>query len=89
MAEPTVSEKTRASLPLRDYAIITCVLIGWAVYADRRFASLENGRDALAKDLAALRTDRDNDNAKLDRVIDTLADVRTGVARIEERTRKP
>ena len=84
-----MTEKSRASLPIRDYLIITITIVGWIVYADRRFSSLENGKDALQKDLASLRSDRATDNLKLDRVIDTLADVRTGVARIEERTRKP
>jgi Tfp pilus assembly protein PilO len=84
-----LNEKTRASLPIRDYIVITVAIVGWIVYADRRFSSLEQGKDALQKEVASLRSDRANDNVKLDKVIDTLADVRTGVARIEERTRKP
>jgi hypothetical protein len=89
---PPINEKTRASLPLRDYAIGTATLIGWTVilclYIDRRFSALEASRAALTEKVAEIQAGRASDNAKLDRVIETLSDVRTGVARIEERTRK-
>lgn len=93
MADPVVNERTRASLPIRDYLVATGVLIGWTVgfclYADRRWSALETSRGQLIEKVAEIQAGRASDNAKLDRVIDTLADVRTGVARIEERTRKP
>lgn len=90
---PPLNEKTRASLPVRDYLTATTVLIGWTVllclYIERRFSALEASRTALTEKVVELQTARATDNAKLDRVIETLSDVRTGVARIEERTRKP
>lgn len=89
MTTTPLTERTRASLPIRDYVIATLFMIGWAVYADRRWTALESSRAQQEKEIAAIQAGRTADNAKLDRVIETLSDVRTGVARIEERTRKP
>lgn len=88
-----VTEKTRASLPIRDYIVATCVLLAFVVgnvlYCERRLATSEEATRAVAARVLALETGNAAANAKTDWIVKTINDINVSVARIEERTRKP
>lgn len=88
-----VTEKTRASLPIRDYIVATCVLLAFVVgnvlYCERRLATSEEATRAVAARVLALEAGSVADNAKTDWIVKTINDINVSVARIEERTRKP
>lgn len=91
MAE--VNEKTRASLPIRDYVGGTCVIIGIVtgnvLYCERRLATAEEATRAVAARVLTLETDKKAVSDKMDGLIKIVNDINVSVARVEERTRKP
>lgn len=90
---PVVTEKTRASLPIRDYIVATCVLLAFVVgnvlYCERRLATSEEATRAVAARVLALESDKKAVSDKIDDLNRTLNSVDKLVAVIEERTRKP
>lgn len=89
----TVTETTRASLPIRDYIVATGVLIaiitGNVLYCERRLATSEEATRAVAARVLALESDKKAVSDKIDDLNRTLNSVDKLVAVIEERTRKP
>jgi hypothetical protein len=88
-----ITERTRASLPLRDYLVATGVLVaiitGNVLYCERRLATSEEATRAVAARVLALETDKKDVADKIDALTKTLNSVDKSVAVIEERTRKP
>lgn len=94
MSEPhVITETTRASLPVRDYVVATCVLItiivGNVLYCERRLATSEEATRAVAARVLALESDKKAVSDKIDDLAKTINNVDKSVAVIEERTRKP
>lgn len=88
-----ISERTRASLPIRDYVVATAVLVGIitgnVLYCERRLATSEEATRAVAARVLALETDKKAVSDKIDDLAKTINSVDKSVAVIEERTRKP
>ncbi|HYD00682.1 MAG TPA: hypothetical protein VEB22_05595 [Phycisphaerales bacterium] len=80
-----ITESTRVSLRLRDYMIATGIVcaqaMALALYVDRRIGSAEAR-------VTALETAKATTDSKLDRLIESVGEMRVNVARVEERTRK-
>lgn len=95
MSEPhhVVTETTRASLPVRDYVVGTCVIVaivvGNVLYCERRLATAEEATRAVSARVLALEAGDTAATAKTDWIVKTINDINVSVARIEERTRKP
>lgn len=88
-----VSERTRASLPIRDYVVGTAVILSIAIvnvlYCERRLAAGEEATRAVAARVLTLESEKRAVSEKIDDITKTLASVDKAVAVIEERTRKP
>lgn len=87
MSVATVTEKTRASLPIRDYIVATFALIGVIVYMERRLAVSEEATRAVVSRVASLESDKKDTGSKIDSLITSVNEIKIGVARVEERTR--
>ena len=89
----TLSERSRANVPLAAGAVAIVAIIGWTVgfvvYVDRRFSALEVAKETTAKEIAAIQAERLNDSRKMDALLISVNEIRVGVARIDERTQKP
>ena len=87
MSVATVTEKTRASLPIRDYIVATVALIGVIVYMERRLAVSEEATRAVVSRVASLESDKKDTGSKINSLITSVNEIKIGVARVEERTR--
>jgi hypothetical protein len=82
-----ISERTRSNLIVGAGVVVQTIAL--VLYVERRLnANEEHGR-ALAARVLALETEKKAASDKMDRLIDTVNDIKVGVARVEERMRKP